>query len=171
MAIMSNMIPRATWSATRNNSISGYAATMFSTFNTSDFTSDVAPLAESLTNSFENVTECSFIGYRQRQVHQDHNQVSYDLTDAFWSDTFSRCLFFVIFEVLQQIDIFKVLTKSLAFGSIMCLCNDLLYSGRAPWFEAESETSEVSDSRNHDQRRQTCEPVQASKFVKHLFDV
>ena len=62
---------------------------------------------------------------------------------------------------------FKVLTKSLAFGSIMCLCNDLLYSGRAPWFEAESETSEVFDSRNHDQRRQTCEPIQASKFVKH----
>ena len=64
-------------------------------------------------------------------------------------------------------DFILALTKSLAFGFIVCLCNDLFYSGCASWFKAESETSEVSYSRNNDQRRQTYKPIQASKFVKY----
>ena len=54
VAITSNMIPRIMW-AIRENTMSGYAESTFSSFNVADFQADVCPLPEVEQGSvFEN---------------------------------------------------------------------------------------------------------------------
>ena len=78
--------------------LSGFAASTFSTFNVNDFEENVGPRSEVLTGSqFENVTQCAYIGHRQR-FEQD-GQVSYEPTMSFWENIFARAIFFIVFEV------------------------------------------------------------------------
>ena len=110
MAITSNVIPRAAWSLGNNHSVSGYAESTFSTFNTSDFKPHEAPLADHVNDTeFENTTECSFIGYRQRALDAN-GKVVYNFTPPFSHDIFNRCIFFIIFEVSYNAD-FLITTK------------------------------------------------------------
>ena len=105
IAITSTVIPRIWW-AFNEESMSGFAASTFSTFNVNDFEANVGPSSEVLTGSkFENVTQCAYIGHRQR-FEQD-GQVSYEPTMSFWENIFARAIFFIVFEVKFKL-VFKL---------------------------------------------------------------
>ena len=100
LAITSDMIPRIWWSNTAQSNtddpISGFAESRFSTFNVSDFQPGVAPVNSSTMTVDPNITECSYIDYRE-------STYPYNRSMQWWEVAFSRAMFFIVFEVKMPV--------------------------------------------------------------------
>lgn len=105
LAITSDMIPRIWWSNTAQSNtddpISGFAESRFSTFNVSDFQPGVAPVNSSTMTVDPNITECSYIDYREPTY-------PYNRSMQWWEVAFSRAMFFIVFEHLVLVYVWLI---------------------------------------------------------------
>ena len=132
MAVTTNIIPRTLYKVFFQNFIyiitndffkyrhggttTGFAEASFSTFNTSDFSDELAEINKLAIE--QNVAECSFIGQLERRVDVN-GSVTYTPTPDYWERLFDRTIFFVIFEVCYFLIIFLIFAKHVVLLAVV----------------------------------------------------